>query len=179
MRLCVFMWLMCTREEMIRCPSCTTPRCTSTSSYSSDLVLLPVCVCFSERIRLTSCVLPELCCDEATFCWLHIKITSPSLGSDSSLSDCSSSSQPDSHRSPAQMPWPIFACVCVSAPPASPQQDCQSVCDYTPTHLRLFCFLTIPPPPFSSSSSACFLFSGCPFAASKILIKSTKFHAGK
>lgn len=116
MHLCVFMWLMCTREEMIRCPSCTTLRCTSTNSYSSDLVLLPVCVCFSERIRLTSCVLPELCCDEATFCWLHIKITSPSLGSDSSLSDCSSSRQPDSQVSStdALAHFCMCASVCVN-----------------------------------------------------------------
>lgn len=67
------------------------------------------------------------------------------------LSVCSSSRLPDSHRSPSQMPWRILhVCehirvnMCVCAPPASPQQDCQSVCDYTPTHLRLFCFLTIP-----------------------------------
>ncbi len=119
--------------------------------------------------------------------WLHIKITSPSLGPDSSLSSslsvCSSSRQPDSHRSPAQMPWPTLRvckrvcmnkCVCVCTPPASPQQDCQSVCDYTPTHLRLFCFLTIPPLSLSS-------FFHLPFAVFNILIKSMKcaFRTGK
>ena len=68
----------------------------------------------------------------------------------------------------------VCVCVCVCAPPASPQQDCQSVCDYTPTHLRLFCFLTIPSPlPLAS------IFAARPFAVFNILIKSAMFHTGE
>ena len=149
-----------------------------------------MCVCFSECICLTSYVLAQLCCDETTFTGCTSR-SLLSLRPDSSLSVCSSSRQPDSHRSPAQMPWPTLhvckrvcekkcacvcscVCVCVCAPPASPQQDCQSVCDYTPTHLRLFCFLTIPSPlPLAS------IFAARPFTVFNILIKSAMFHTGE
>lgn len=127
-----------------------------------------LCACFRECVCLTSSVLAELCCDEATFCWLHIKITCPSLGPDSSL--ClplgarhlvSLTHTGLQHRclGPLCMCASVFVriSVCVCAPPASPQQDCQSVCDYTPTHLLLICFLTIPLPPLFASCS--FFFS--------------------
>lgn len=75
-----------------------------------------MCVCFfSECICLTSYVLAQLCGDEATFTGCTSR-SLLSLRPDSSLSVCSSSRQPDSHRSPAQMPWPtLHVCkrVCV------------------------------------------------------------------
>lgn len=62
----------------------------------------------------------------------------------------------------------VCVCVCLYVPPASPQQDCQSVCDHTPTLVHIYCFLTITPPPH-------------PFTVFNILIKSAEdmFRASK
>ena len=93
---------------------------------SAFAVCVCVCVyvCFSECICLTSYVLAQLCGDEASFTGCTSR-SLLSLRPDSSLSVCSSSRQPDSHRSPAQMPWPtlhVCKCVCVK------KRACVCVC---------------------------------------------------
>lgn len=96
----------------------------------------------------------KLCtlCDEATF----PGCTSRSLLLHSSLNPLFvTARQAELHRSPAQMPWLSFhVCsqesVCVRAHRLlAPQQDCQSVCDFTHT-LRLSCFPAVPLLPFCS-----------------------------
>lgn len=80
--------------------------------------------------------------------------------------------QPESHRSPAQMPWLSFhvwkrahvcmymsVCACVHTHRLlAPQQDCQSVCDFTPTqnHLLLSHHSS---PSFAPFSSSCLAFN--------------------
>lgn len=48
--LCVFHVALCAREEAIRCPSCTTLRCTSANSYINLVLLHSVCACVSVRM---------------------------------------------------------------------------------------------------------------------------------
>lgn len=72
--------------------------------------------CFSECICLTSNVLAQLCCDLLAAHQDHFSLALAWFRS-VFLSVCSSSRQPDSHRSPAQMPWPtlhVCKCVCVN-----------------------------------------------------------------
>lgn len=116
------------------------------------LLLHSLRVRFNESIRLTSYVLAQPCCDEATFtgctsrsllaCSGLVPLRRPPcllLISSAWLTQVSST---DVLARSACVQVHLRECVCARTPPASPQQDCQSVCDCTPTHLRLCRFLT-------------------------------------
>lgn len=121
-------------------------------------------------------------CDEATF----TGCTSRSLLPRSSpiplclplLSVCSSSRQPDSHRSPAQMPWPsphvcerVCTNKCVLRTSCSALSRTASQFVTTLPHISVvFCFLTIPLSPASLAS----FFPPVLFGIFDILMKSMK-----
>lgn len=99
-------------------------------------------------------VLAQLCCDEATFtgCTSRAVLSKSGPAPSVFLVVCLLVSLTHTglvHRCLGTLcicaSVFVWVSVCVCAPPASPQQDCQSVGDYTPTRLGFFCFLTVLP----------------------------------
>lgn len=176
----IYVWM----KNMIRCPSCMSPSANSNSwSQGKRRFLLDLLLMYSVSFCVYVFVYPSdkfctCCCDKDTFAGCTSRSLLLHLRPNSSLpfSLCVAARHLVSlthtglqHRclGPLCMCASVFAwiSVCVCAPPASPQQDCQSVCDYTPT--QLFCFLTISLPRFLFHSSFC------------RLIKSMMFHVRK